>query len=162
MTHPTATHSARRGSGTAGLSDTAFVAAMEDASLPNGQFRHFDHIRLAWLFLETRNEPDATDHMIATIRNFALCQRGDLSKYHDTVTRAFMRLVANGRTGLASGHSFDDFVQRYPELFVKDALLHYYSSERLMSSRARHEWVPPDLHPLPVPHSSPAGRRDTR
>lgn len=141
-------------SGTTNLSDSEFVVAMDTASLPNELFRHFDHLRLAWLFLNEIPEPEATEHMIRTIRRFSVHHHGDGSRLHQTITRAFMRLVANGHGLLTAGHSFAEFEASYPELFVEDALLEYYSKECLMSESARAGWVRPDLKPLPVvaPH----------
>jgi hypothetical protein len=51
--------------------------------------------------------------------------------------------------------TFDDFARRHGWLLEKDALLEFYSRERLMSDEARARWVEPDLLPLPE-HVAPA------
>jgi hypothetical protein len=71
-------------------------------------------------------------------------------KYHETVTVGWMRLVAvahalSGRVG-----TFADFIRIHPWLLEKDALLEFYSRERLASDEARAAAVPPDRKPLPV------------
>ena len=42
------------------LSDAAFLAAFEACTLAAGAFRHYDHIRLAWLYLGAAPLEEAT------------------------------------------------------------------------------------------------------
>jgi hypothetical protein len=70
--------------------------------------------------------------------------------YHETVTRAYVVLLAEmlGRCPLTM--PLADRVARVlaSPIADKEALLAFYSRERLMSSTARAEWVEPDLAPL--------------
>lgn len=136
-------------SGSRNMPDDVFLRAIEKAKLPNGEFRHFDHIRLAWLFLESADEISAAQRMRTTLLSFAAKHHGDIAKYHETITRAFMRLVASSRDAIGTDHSFDEFITRFPQLLNKDALESYYSKQTLMSPEARAAFVPPDLQPLP-------------
>ncbi|HUQ19287.1 MAG TPA: hypothetical protein VM099_06705 [Gemmatimonadaceae bacterium] len=136
-------------SGSRNMSDEAFLCAMEEGTMPNSEFRHFDHIRLAWIFLESMDETHAAQRITVTLRNFASKTHSDPSRYHETITRAFMRLVATSRDTIGSAHSFDEFIARFPQLLKKDALEAYYTKETLMSSAARAAFVAPDLQPLP-------------
>jgi hypothetical protein len=43
-----------------------------------------------------------------------------------------------------------DFCERNPGLLKKDALLGYYSPERLASAEAKVLFIEPDLKPLPI------------
>lgn len=134
---------ALHGAGTLHLDDRAFLAAFAAASLANESFRHADHIRLARLFLRMHGE-HAADRICGAILRFARAKGGE-SKYHETVTRAWMRLVA----AAAPASTFEGFAAANPDLFDKDALHRYYSRERLAADEARIGWTPPDLRPLP-------------
>ena len=66
--------------------------------------------------------------------------------YHETITRASLELIA-GQLAARPGASLQEhvaFVLASP-LGNKDALLGYYSRERLFSPQARASWHPPDL-----------------
>jgi hypothetical protein len=122
---------------------------MEEGTIPNSEFRHFDHIRLAWLLLQSMDETRSAERMSMMLRNFAAKTHSDQSRYHETITRAFMRLVASSRAAIGSPHQFDELIARFPQLLKKDALEAYYTKETLMSTEARAAFVPPDLKPLP-------------
>ena len=72
------------------------------------------------------------------------------SGYHETITRAYVRLIA----GFFAGCADLPLPERVAGLIggsvgERDALLRYYSRETLLSAQARAEWVEPDVHPLP-------------
>lgn len=143
-------------SGTRDLSDEEFVEKFETLALANDQFRHYDHVRLAWIYLRdtTRCGPidveRATARMALGIRAFALHHSGSLEKYHDTITRTFVQLVAAHLREAPELHDFPAFAAAHPRLFDKDLPLTFYSNARLMSVEARMGWMEPDLRPLPV------------
>ena len=142
-------------SGTHQLSDAEFIAAMDGLTLSGDDFRHYDHVRLAWVFLrESASDggPDidvATVRMTRAIRRFAV-HHGAVRKYHDTMTRAYTRFVAAHARMTPHLASFAEFAVAHPELFDRSLPLAYYSESRLMSSDARAGWVEPDLKPLPT------------
>jgi hypothetical protein len=140
-------------SGTRDLSDDEFVAAFEGLSLPNERFRHYDHIRLAWIMLRDTDGPvdllPATDRIAAAIKAFGFHHSGSFDKYHDTITRSFMVLVDAHRRMTPDIHRFELFAEAHPELFDRRLLLEYYSENVLMSRAARANWVEPDIRPLP-------------
>lgn len=127
---------------------TPLQAAIERAHSPG--FGHADHIRLGWhLLRDSRSELEAMTRVRDTLRAASVRHHGDVGKYHETITLAFMRLIGTARSALPSTHSFAEFCLMYPELLRKDALDAYYSQELLLSARARMGWVEPDLRGLP-------------
>ena len=76
----------------------------------------------------------------------------DSSGYHETITRAYVVLIAALLGTLAPATPAVDAARVLfsSPLCARDALLAYYSKERLMSVEARRRWVEPDLHPLVV------------
>ena len=142
-------------SGTHDLSDAEFIAATDRLTLAKDDFRHYDHIRLAWILLRQSDGGDgmnvdmASDRMALAIQRFAY-QHGARGKYHDTITRAYMRFVAAHVRLTPYVDEFGDFAAANPQLFDRTLPLIYYSESLLMSAAARAGWVEPDLNPLPV------------
>ena len=124
------------------LSDGEFVRAFESCELPPECFHHRDHIRLAWIYFHQYGEAEATRRIEESIRRYA-AHLGISEKYHQTITVAWMRLVA-AAARLNDG-DFEDFARCNPELFDKSALSAFYSSAVLGSQVARERFVEPDL-----------------
>ncbi len=127
------------------MTDAEFVRAFEACELSNESFHHRDHIRLAWIYLQRYGEQEAGARIATSIRNFA-AHFGKTDKYHETMTIAWLRLVALESKGRGS---FDDLVTAAPMLLEKQTLARFYSDALLRSDRAKREFVPPDLNALP-------------
>jgi hypothetical protein len=104
-------------SGTRELSDAEFVAAFESCALAADAFRHYDHIRLAWAYLEAHPLDEATERMAESIRRFARHHTGSTAKYDENLTRAWMRLVAHARSASDHAPDFATFAEAHPMLF---------------------------------------------
>ena len=134
------------------MNDADLLTAFEDCSLPIEQWTHRTHVRVAYLFASTHDFASAVDRMREKIKayNKATDTPEEIDRgYHETITQAFMRLVfaANLQTGPHG--SSDDFCDSHPELLTKQAVLSYYSRERIMTRVAKTGFVEPDLCPLP-------------
>jgi hypothetical protein len=75
----------------------------------------------------------------------------DTGGYHETITRAYAYLIAGFLAASSDGTTLSEKVRVLlaSPLSHKDALLQYYSRDRLMSLVARREWIPPDLKAFP-------------
>jgi hypothetical protein len=134
--------------GTAHLSDQALVEEFESCRLPTAQFHHADHIRLAWIYLGQMTELEATLRIEQAIRRYAN-HNGIGQKYHQTITLAWMRLVADARRSTPAVSGFFEFAELHPNLLDVHRLKVFYTKERLESPQARAEWVEPDVCQLP-------------
>jgi len=130
-------------------SDEDFLRAFEDLSFPAELFHHREHLRVAWLYLQSSDASRAAERMAGGIRRFAN-HHGATQKYHHTLTMAWMRLVASALVETPEKSTFEQFMAAHPELSCKNLLAHYYSKELLESAAAREAWVEPDLQPLPA------------
>ena len=130
-------------------SDEHFLRAFEDLSFPAEIFHHREHLRVAWLYLQSSDASRAAERMAGGIRRFAN-HHGATQKYHHTLTLAWMRLVAVALVETPEGKTFDQFMATHPHLSDKNLLAKYYSNELLQSAGAREAWVEPDLQPLPA------------
>ena len=134
--------------GTAHLSDQALVEEFESCRLPTAQFHHADHIRLAWIYLGEMTETEAALRIEQSIRRYA-AHNNIPHLYHQTITLAWMRLVAAALRAISPHTAFPEFAALHPELLDVHRLKNYYSKELLDSPRARAVWVEPDLRALP-------------
>lgn len=129
---------------TAHLSDDEFLEAFHSCRLRTSEFRHADHLRLAWLHLAREPFETALDRVRRGIQAFA--KHHNLSGlYHETITTAWMHLLATHQE-----NSFEEFLAAN-ESFLNSNLLHrYWTPEILASREARSHWVPPDRQELPT------------
>ena len=69
-------------------------------------------------------------------------------KYHATVSRAWVELVAHHTAEFAGG-DFDMFADHNRALLDRRLLTRFYRSSTLASTRAKAGWVEPDLASFP-------------
>jgi hypothetical protein len=111
---------------------------------PGGAFRHREHIHLAYLAVQRYGPDKAADAVAGWIRHIAAYQRAP-QKFHATVTRAWVEIVAHHMAAAPPGAEFADFAARYPALLDKRLLTRHYSSRVLASQAAKTGWAEPDL-----------------
>lgn len=121
--------------------DLELVAAVEDGSLPPSAFDHRAHVRLAWIYLREQPLLDALQRFIITLRRYAT-SLGAASKYHETVTYAFVFLI-HERMQRNPALTFDAFIATNEDLRVP-ILTRYYLPATLSSELAKATFVMPD------------------
>ncbi|MCC6392942.1 MAG: hypothetical protein IT167_20255 [Bryobacterales bacterium] len=141
------------------IENDAFLRAFESLALPPGDFRHADHVRLAWIYLRQAPFDEALARLSSSILRFA-SRHGAPEKYHETITHAWMILVQHALTRLPEA-TFPEFLNAHPHLLDARILQRYYSPAVLQSGESRRRFIPPDLHPLPSmqsPSVSPSAK----
>ena len=130
------------------MEDGEFLRLFHDGNLSGEEFRHTGHLRLAWLVLSRQRKDESEQIVAREIRPFAVAN-GASNRYHDTLTRFWVRLVGHAIKNALEARSIDDLLARFP--FLLDKSLHYrhWRAETFNSDRARGSWVEPDLVPLP-------------
>jgi hypothetical protein len=131
-----------------GWTDQEFCEAFESLKIPNELFHHREHIRLAWIYSRKFPQEEALTRIAAGIQAFAK-HHGAASKYHHTITMAWMHLVRHAVRHAPPALDFKEFAATHPGLFYPQLLECYYSKARLQSDAARHDWNEPDLRSLP-------------
>ena len=125
------------------MTDEQFVAAFESTELPDDQFSHTGHVRVAWWYLLHASLPEAIQRFSQSLRRFA-ASKGATGKYHETITIAYMLIIAE-RLHDAGALSWPEFAAANPDLFNRPSVLsRYYRDETLASERARQGFVMPD------------------
>lgn len=122
------------------LTDDELVAGFEAGSLAD--FPHASHVRLTLVYLARHGRDEALRRLMEGLLRFATV-KGQPAKFHVTMTRAWVDLIDAARRGHPElGPAA--LIDACPDLLDRDALLRFYSAERLNSAEARTRWVPPD------------------
>ena len=155
------------------MTDDEFLTKFEQRTLNRGQWTHAAHVRMAWLYVGRSGTYRAARGKVRTgikrlNQTFAAqmaapcgatrppepvavpAAEPKLVGYHETITTAFVRLVASRAR---PGETFAAFRKRNPDLFDRklSALLAHYSRGVLSSEEAKTKFAQPDLAPLPKP-----------
>jgi hypothetical protein len=128
------------------------LRVLEGVLAKAGRFGHRQHLELAWRYLDRYPLAVAKQAMTAAIRHVA-AEHGAADKYHETLTLAWVHLVAVHRERWPAGTS-EEFIVRNPMLLDSHLLDEHYSPDVLWSGGARAAWTEPDLRALPALSSS--------
>ncbi len=121
-------------------------------TLPKNEWTHAAHLAVATWHVQHHGGEQALELLRTRITRLNEAHgtiNDDASGYHETITRAYLRLLS-------------DFVQAHPglpaadcvqallagPLATKTILFRYYSEKLLMSVAARKGWLEPDIAPL--------------
>jgi len=115
---------------------------------PGGGFSHREHIHLAYIAVQRYGPDRAAEVVSGWIRHLAAYQRAP-QKFHATVTRAWVEIVAHHMAADPPAPGFAAFADRYPPLLDKRLLTRHYSSRTLASPAAKTGWLDPDLAAFP-------------
>ena len=126
------------------LTEDELVNAFEAGSL--SAFPHAEHVRLTIVYLMRHGQDETIRKMCDGLMRFATA-KGQPDKFHVTMTRAWVDLIESARRFHPEIDTPGALVARCPQLLERDALLRFYSRERLNSAEARARWVPPDRAP---------------
>ncbi|MEV6977331.1 hypothetical protein [Kitasatospora sp. NPDC093806] len=124
-----------------------FDELMAEVRAGGGGFGHREHVHLTWLAIRRVGMPAALALVGDGIRRVATAA-GAPQKYHVTLTRAWVELVAHHDAG-PELPDFAAFAARHAELLDKDLLTRHYRPETLATPQARATWTAPDLAPFP-------------
>ncbi len=127
---------------TPAFDDDGFLSALEAATLPPASFDHRGHLRAGFLYLRRHDFPGACVAMKAAVRNFARSLGKD-GLYHETLTIAYLALIAERLVEEAPGLTFGRFIERYPELASREYFERYYPRGTLDTAEARATFVLP-------------------
>jgi hypothetical protein len=128
--------------------DEQFLAAFTAGQIANQDFHHRDHLRLAWIQICRLGLTDASEAVTTAIRQFA-ARHGHGDRYHETMTRFWLRVVGMGISRHPTLH-FSELLAAEPHLLDKNLPYHHWSLELMGSDEARQRWRDPDVLELPA------------
>ncbi len=119
----------------------ALLVDFEAGRVDPACFPHRAHVQVSYQLLEQHAFPEALLHLARGLRGLAR-RAGRPEAYHETVTAAFLSLIAERRLG-GSYSGWEDFAARNPDLFRKELLLEIYDPALLQSQLARQTFILP-------------------
>jgi hypothetical protein len=127
------------------MTDEEFLHDFEAGLLSEDRFHHADHVRLAWLYVSRYPLLEALARFSQGLQDFAR-RHGKLSRYHETITWAYVLLINERRQRCGTGQGWSDFCVANADLldWRESILRSYYRSETLGSSLARRVFLFPD------------------
>lgn len=121
------------------------ISAFEGCEITTENFRHPDHVRMAWCYLNRWPVLEAVDRFSAALRRFATFH-GKPDLYHETVTWAYLFLIHERMGRMEPDRGWEEFAAANADLLRwRDGVLRsYYSEACLESELARRLFVLPD------------------
>jgi hypothetical protein len=130
--------------------DTLFRRSFETCAIDPAAFNHAAHVRIAYIYLCGHSIDEATERMKGSLLAFLEHFGVDRSKFHETMTRAWILAVRHFMELSAPSASSRDFIAANPQLLDARILLRHYSAETLFSQGARTAFVQPDIAHIPM------------
>ena len=134
--------------------DAAALASRFAAlTLPKEEWTHAAHLTVGAWHVDRHGPVEALARLRDGIRRLNE-SHGNVNTatdgYHETITAAYVTLIAAYLEARPPGLTLDACVERLlaSPLAARDMLFAFYSRERLRSVEARARWVEPDLAPL--------------
>jgi hypothetical protein len=127
------------------MSDEELMRHFEDCTLKAECFHHADHVRLAYLYVCRYPLLQAIERYSMALQKFATAQ-GKPERYHETITWAYMFLLAERRARAEHPETWENFAHNNPDLlnWQENILKHYYRDDTLKSVMARKIFIFPD------------------
>jgi hypothetical protein len=117
------------------------LADFEAGRVDPAHFPHCAHVRVSYELLQHHAFPEALFHLARGLRRLA-AKAGKPEVYHETITAAFLALIAERRLS-GSYVDWEDFAARNPDLLRKGLLEQVYEPSVLQSPLARQTFVLP-------------------
>ena len=129
--------------------DRRFRDGFESGGIAPAGFDHRAHVRLAYVYLVENDVEAATGRMRDALHGFLRRNGIPESKYHETMTRAWILAVRHFMARTPPVASADAFIGTNPVLLDAKIMLTHYSAGRLFSDEGRAGFVDPDLQDIP-------------
>jgi hypothetical protein len=117
------------------------LAEFEAGRVDPAAFPHRAHVEVGYELLQRHPYPEALLHLARGLRRLAT-RAGRPEVYHETITAAFLAVIAERRLE-AAAPGWEDFAARNPDLLQKNLLENFYDPALLNSALARQTFVLP-------------------
>lgn len=131
--------------------DREFLSRFQRNEIGGDEFHHREHLRLAYVFLRLYSFETASEKMETGLRNLLAHLGAPASKYHHTLTEAWLRAVQHFMERAGPTADFEQFLGTAKQLLDKETMGTHYSTDLLWSEAARASFIEPDLQPIPLP-----------
>ncbi|MGI9282465.1 MAG: hypothetical protein ACR2PX_22960 [Endozoicomonas sp.] len=130
--------------------DQSFRTQVESCAYPVTDFNHRAHLRLAYIYLSEGTTDEANDRVRETLTRILIHNKIEpASKYHETLTKAWLMAMNHFMQKTVATDSADEFINKNPIMLDSSIMKTHYSDELLFSELAKKVFVEPDLAPIP-------------
>ena len=131
--------------------DQTFKEQVENCTIPVSDFDHRAHLRLAYVYLVENNTENSIKLMRDTLNRLLRTNNIDpSSKYHETLTQAWLLAVNHFMKNSKVSRSADEFINKNPKILESQIMMTHYRQESLFSEKARKVFIKPDLEAIPT------------
>ena len=130
-------------------SDREFGRKFDSGEIAPAAFDHRAHLRLAYVHLATHGPDRAVASFRDSLRRFLDRHAIDPTKFHETLTQAWLRAVWHFMQRFGDTRDGEDFLEKSYVLRDPRVMLTHYSKDVLDSEDARQRFVEPNLDPIP-------------
>ena len=129
--------------------DRRFRAVFEACRFAPAGFDHRAHVRLAYTYLAENDTETALASMRAALMAFIRHHGIEASKFHETMTQAWILAVRHFLETSPASASAEAFIEHNPIMLDAKIMMTHYSAELLFSAEARARFVEPNLDQIP-------------
>lgn len=122
------------------------VSKFEHCEYAPAEFTHARHLTVGCWYLCTLPADEALNRMRTHLQNFS-AHHGKQG-YHETITCFWIKLLDGALRQQAADATVLSRINAVITLHPKEVLFDYYTRDRVMSDRAKREWVEPDLREI--------------
>jgi hypothetical protein len=126
------------------LDDDTLLAHFERCELPTAQFKHRQHLQVAWILLSRHPLLSAMQRFRRGLRAYAIHNQVP-SLYNETITCFYLLLIRERMDRLDAEHDWAGFRDANPDLFAhpKGFLERWYPAAAAFSPAAKAAFLPP-------------------
>jgi hypothetical protein len=126
------------------MTNEELIHRFETGSVPESNFHHADHVRLAFAYLSLFPPLEALEKFTAALKRYAAAL-GKAKLYHETITHAYFFLIRE-RMARNTTQGWEEFIAANSDLLAwkNGVLTRYYQDATLQSELARAVFVFPD------------------
>jgi hypothetical protein len=129
--------------------DWEFKRQVEFCEFPIAEFNHRVHLCLAYIYLSAYDTEVAVEMMRRSLIRFIQHNGVSRSKFHETLTRAWILAVHHFMNHSEHSESAYEMIGMHPAMLDTEIMMTHYSAEVLFSEKAREKFVQPNLDPIP-------------
>ena len=133
----------------ASAEDIEFKRQFEACETPLSDFNHKGHLRLAYVYLVDNDTDSSVLLMKEALKRFLQHNGIDPTKYHETITKAWILAVKHFMSRSARCNSAEELIAQNPQMLDTQIMLTHYSAKLLFSDAARESFAQPDRYPIP-------------
>ena len=128
------------------LDDDVFLALFMDMRLPKAEFKHAQHVQLAWILLTRHPLLDAIQRFRTGLKAFAVYRQVP-ELYNETITCFYLLLIRERMDRMAGRSVWRTFTEANPDIFGHPKILleQYYPGGLALTEQAKQAFYPPPV-----------------